>query len=55
MAELTRTIKGQMIISGNEIEEKRQVFTGLNIETLRLKHTVGGCGGVDRQELLIRS
>lgn len=55
MAELAWNIKGQMIISVNDIEEMRQVFDGLHIDTFKLKHTVGGQGGVERKELIINS
>jgi DNA adenine methylase len=55
MAELAKTIEGQMIISVNDIKEMRRVFNGLDIDTVKLRHTVGGRGGIDREELLIRS
>lgn len=42
MAELARTINGNMIISVNGIPEMRKVFDGLTMETVEIDYTVGG-------------
>lgn len=57
MAALARTIKGRMLISVNDIPEMRKAFTGLSIERVEIRYTVGGN---DRRrqpsgELVIRS
>jgi len=43
-----------MIITVNDIEEMRQAFAGLDMETLGIKYTVGQ-KPVQRRELLIRN
>ncbi len=44
MAELAKSIKGQMIISINDHPEIRQVFAGLHVIEVDYKYTVGGSG-----------
>ncbi|SOD42343.1 DNA adenine methylase [Nitrosovibrio sp. Nv4] len=56
MAKLAKTIKGNMIISVNDIPEMRNAFAGLTMESVDINYTVGGaqrCG--KRAELIIRS
>lgn len=40
MAELARTIQGQMIISVNDIPEMREIFKGLPVSTVDIRYTV---------------
>jgi DNA adenine methylase len=42
MAELSRTVKGRMIASVNDIAEMRQAFVGLTIERVDINYIVGG-------------
>lgn len=42
MAELARTISGQMVISVNDIPEMRQAFAGLTMQSVKIRYTVGG-------------
>ncbi|PKO48996.1 MAG: restriction endonuclease subunit M [Betaproteobacteria bacterium HGW-Betaproteobacteria-4] len=56
MAEIARSIKGNMIISVNDIPEMRQAFAGLTMTTVDITYTVGGSGnGAKRHELIIRN
>ena len=56
MAELAKSIKGNMVISVNDIPEMRKAFKGLNMETVDITYTVGGGGkSPKRKELVIRS
>ncbi|QTP15183.1 DNA adenine methylase [Serratia symbiotica] len=41
IAKMARKIKGSMIISVNDIPEMRQTFSGLNIEAVELKYSIG--------------
>lgn len=56
MAELARTIKGKMVISVNDIPEMRHAFSGLKMEHLEIRYSVGG-GGKSKTtgELLIQN
>lgn len=57
MADLAKTIKGQIIISVNDIPEMRQAFSGLVMERVDIHYSVG-CPGRDKKssgELIIRS
>lgn len=42
MAELAQSIKGQMIISVNDIAEMREAFAGMRMETVEIGYTAGG-------------
>ena len=54
MAELARSIKGNMIISVNDIPEMRQVFNGLNIQTVDISYNLKVTGkATPRKELVI--
>lgn len=53
LAELVKSIKGSMVITVNDIPEMREVFAGLDIRQVALRHTVGGAGGVGRGELVV--
>lgn len=53
MARLAREIQGSMIVSINDHPDIRRVFSGLHMESLGLKYTVGGGAGTDARELLI--
>ena len=54
MAELTRRIKGKMIISVNDIPEMRQAFNGLNIQTVDISYNLKVTGkATPRKELVI--
>lgn len=54
MAELARSIKGNMIISVNDIPEMRQVFNGLNIQTVDISYNLKVSGkATPRKELVI--
>ena len=57
LAEMARTIKGQMVISVNDHPEMRHAFKGLRIERTELRYTVGGGSKATepRGELIIRS
>ncbi|OLZ78507.1 restriction endonuclease subunit M, partial [Chromobacterium violaceum] len=57
MAELARSMKGNMIISVNDIPEMRQAFDGLAIDRVDINYSVGG-GGRSKErkgELIIRN
>lgn len=45
MAKLASTIKGRMVISNNDNPQIRDVFAGLRLKEVPLRHTVGGQGG----------
>ncbi|EAM8229286.1 DNA adenine methylase [Salmonella enterica] len=54
MAELTRRIKGKMIISVNDIPEMRQAFNGLNIQTVDISYNLKVTGKPSpKKELVI--
>lgn len=57
LAELARTINGQMVISVNDIPEMRKAFQGLPMERLSILYSVGGSGRAKARsgELVIRS
>jgi DNA adenine methylase len=52
MAELAKTVKGQMVISVGDHPEMRKIFKGLKMEELEIHYTVGG-GRKKATELLI--
>ncbi|ROJ19128.1 restriction endonuclease subunit M [Escherichia coli] len=52
LAELARCIRGKMIISVNDIPQMREVFTGLNIQTVNINYSLAG-KPTPRRELLI--
>lgn len=41
MAQLARSIRGRMIISVNDIPEMREIFKGLQMDTVSLKYSLG--------------
>jgi len=53
MAELATTCKGRFVISVNDIPEMHQALKDLNIQSVPIRYTVGGRGGVQRRELII--
>lgn len=57
MADLARTIKGNMVISVNDIPEMRKAFAGLVIERVEIGYTVGGGkkGSKKVVELIVRN
>jgi DNA adenine methylase len=57
MAELLRTMKGNAIVSVNDIPEMRQAFAGLTMKRVSISYTVGakGRGREPKGELLIRN
>nr|ULG15488.1 restriction endonuclease subunit M [Serratia proteamaculans] len=54
IASMARTIKGNMIISVNDIPEMRQTFSGLHIEAVDLKYSLGS-NRHQGKELIIRN
>lgn len=54
IASMARTIKGNMIISVNDIPEMRQAFSGLQIEAVDLKYSLGS-NRHQGKELIIRN
>lgn len=52
MAELAGSIKGRMVISINDHPQIREVFAGLRLKEVPLRHTVGGHGGKQANELI---
>ncbi|EFW11244.1 putative DNA adenine methylase, partial [Serratia symbiotica str. Tucson] len=54
IAHLARTIKGNMIISVNDIPEMRQAFSDLQIEVVSLKYSLGN-SSLARCELIVRN
>ncbi|NIH11265.1 MAG: DNA adenine methylase [Serratia symbiotica] len=54
IAHLARTIKGNMIISVNDIPEMRQAFSDLQIEVVSLKYSLGN-SSLARRELIVRN
>lgn len=52
LSELARSIKGKMIISVNDIPQMREVFTGLNIQTVNINYSLAG-KPTPRRELVI--
>lgn len=54
IASMARTIKGNMIISVNDIPEMRQTFSGLHIEAVDLKYSLGS-NHHQGKELIIRN
>jgi len=57
MADLARTIKGKMVISVNDIPVMRDVFVGLNMESVAINYTIGGATKSKEKagELIIRN
>lgn len=55
MAELAKSIKGKMVISVNDIPEMREVFAGLEMQSLDHKYSVGGGKRTPARELIIRN
>lgn len=56
MAELAKTIKGNMIISVNNIPEMRKAFDELTMEMTEITYTAGGSQrSARRSELIIRN
>lgn len=54
IASMARTIKGSMIVSVNDIPEMRHVFSGLHIESVDLKYSLGS-NRHQAKELIIRN
>ncbi|HGM6761450.1 DNA adenine methylase [Serratia ureilytica] len=54
IASMARNIKGNMIISVNDIPEMRQAFSGLHIEAVDLKYSLGS-NRHQGKELIIRN
>lgn len=55
LAQALRDIKGKAIVTLNDHPDIRRAFDGFDIETTDIRYTVGGGGGVERQELFIFS
>ncbi|MEK7392245.1 MAG: DNA adenine methylase [Fibrobacterota bacterium] len=56
LAELARTIQGQMVISVNDIPEMRKAFKGLRMTAVPVTYTVGGANKpAPRGELIIKN
>lgn len=53
MAEMSKSIKGKMIISINDHPDIRALFNGCYMESRPFRYTVGGGSGTDCNELLI--
>ncbi len=54
MAELARTISGKMVISVNDIEEMRETFAGLRIQTVDIRYNLQTTGKTElKRELII--
>ncbi|HBZ9378442.1 TPA: hypothetical protein MNB63_005378 [Klebsiella pneumoniae] len=54
MAELARTIGGKMVISVNDIEEMRETFAGLRIQTVDIRYNLQTTGKAElKRELVI--
>ncbi|WP_445157082.1 DNA adenine methylase [Halomonas sp. E14] len=53
MASLTREVKGQVVISVNDVPEMREAFEGLTIHTTSIRYTVGREATDQRGELII--
>ena len=45
--------KGKAVVSVNDIPEMREAFSGLRMETVDIRYTVGGSQGAARRELVI--
>lgn len=52
MAQLAESIKGRMVISINDHPQIREVFANLRLKEVPLRHTVGGQGGKQTNELI---
>jgi DNA adenine methylase len=52
MAEIARTIRGRMIISVGDHPRIREVFGGMRVKEVPLRHTVGGNNSVMANELI---
>jgi len=55
LADMLRSLKGKAIVTLNDHQAIREVFTDFDIESTDIRYTVGGGGGVDRRELFIFS
>ncbi|MEM5445719.1 DNA adenine methylase, partial [Serratia marcescens] len=57
MAELARSIAGNMLISVNDIPEMRAAFAGLHMESVSIHYTLQGAGrpASRQKELVIRN
>lgn len=52
MASLAQSVKGRVVISINDHPQIREVFAGLRVKSVELRHTVGGRGGTQAGELI---
>jgi DNA adenine methylase len=52
MADLARTIRGKMVISVGDHPKIREVFAELRLKEVPFRHTVGGNGGIEVNELI---
>ncbi|WP_275098054.1 DNA adenine methylase [Sedimenticola hydrogenitrophicus] len=55
IADLAGSIQGHMLITLNDIPEMREIFAGLNIETVPIAYTVSKSSQAKRNELIIRN
>lgn len=56
LATMSKSLKGNIIISVNDIPEMRQAFKGMKIETAEIIYTVGGKNrSAKRSELIVRN
>ncbi|EGL4350343.1 DNA adenine methylase [Salmonella enterica] len=55
MAELAKSIKGKMVISVNDTPEMRQVFDGLEMQSLNHRYSVRRGKSTPARELIIRN
>lgn len=54
LAKIAKSLKGNIIISVNDIPQMRQAFKGMKIETTEINYTVGGKNGsAKRSELIV--
>lgn len=55
LAEIMGSMQGRAVLTVNDHPEMRRVFAGFPLQEVAIRYTVGGGGGVERQELIIRS
>ena len=55
IAAVMRSLSGKAVVSVNDIPEMREAFSGLPMQTITTRHTVGRTDRAVRAELLIKN
>jgi DNA adenine methylase len=55
LAEVLRGLKGRAILTINDHPDVRRLFSGLPLQVVPIRYTIGGGKGVARRELIYRT